>query len=432
MHINYCKNTKGKYIPQGGIYLIKEIFQQNHLDKFINQCFPDRGKQSLYSDSDLVLALCYSIYAGGTYFEDLNQLRDQINVPGQIELPSSDSVRYRIGQLAENNQEIVSKREINHEFNINNTLSPILAKLSVRLNPDYKRQRQMLDYDNTVISTEKRDSRVCYKEGRGYQPGVIFIGRNPVYIEGRNGNSPSAYLLNQTLERGINVLQAEGVKIGAVRIDAAAFQQDVFNLMHRYPDIKYYIRGRNAVSIWNAVGGNKRIKKATIGGKALEYFSHDWYTPGDINDENKCRIIVYRYEEERSQLDLYEGKYCYYVIYTNDRILSAAEIIDLFNQRGYAEQNFDRLKNDFNWAYPPFNNLAMNTVYLILTAMGCQLYYFLLRIISKIFHELSTETRMKRFIFLFVNVVVKWTFRGRRYVLNMYSEKPYYLLFTNQ
>ena len=431
MQINYCKNTKGKYISQGGIYLIRKIFQQNHLDKFIDQCFPDRGKQSVYSDSDLVLGLGYNIYAGGTYFEDLNRLRVQINVPGYIELPSSDSIRYRIGQLAESNQEIVSKREVNHEFNINNTMNRILARLTVRLNPDFTKHGQMLDYHNTIISTEKRDSRPCYKQGNGYQPGVIFIGRNPVYIEGRNGNSPSAYLMDRTLERGINTLQAEGVKVRAIRIDSAAYQRDVFKLMHRYPEIRYYIRGRDALPIWQAIEGSRKIRKAKIGDKEIEYFSHEWYTPGDMSDENKCRVIVYRYEEDRPQLDLYEGKYCYYVIYTNDRISSASKIIDLYNQRGSAEQNFDRLKNDFNWAYPPFDNLAMNTAYLIFTAMGCQLYHFLLKIISKVFHELNPGTRIKRFIFLFVNVVVKWTFSGRRYALNLYSNKPYFQLMNS-
>ncbi len=431
MQINYCKNTKEKYIPQGGIYLIRRIFQQNHLDKFIDQCFPGRGKQSIYSDSDLVLGLCYSIYAGGTYFEDLNRLREQINVPGYIELPSSDSIRYRIGQLAERSQKILSKREVNHEFNINNNLNRILAKFTVRLNPGFKEQDQMLDYDNTIISTEKRDSRTCYKLGRGYQPGVIFIGRNPVYIEGRNGNSPSAYLMDETLERGIDMLKSEGIKVRSIRIDSAAYQKNVFNLMCKYPDIHYYIRGKDALLVWEAIEGSKKIRKIKADDREIEYFSHEWYTPGGMGDENKCRVIVYRYEEDRTQLDLYEGKYSYYVIYTNDRTSSAAKIIDLYNQRGSAEQNFDRLKNDFNWAYPPFDNLAMNTAYLIFTAMGCQLYHFLLKIISKVFHELNLETRIKRFIFLFVNVVVKWTFRGRRYVLNLYSDKPYIMLMSS-
>jgi len=425
MQINLVKDTKRKYISQGGIYLIRRIFQQNHLDKFFVECFPCRGKQSFYSDSDLVLGLCYSIYAGGTFFEDINRLRNQINVPGYIKLPSSDSIKYRIEQLAESSQEIINKKQVSHKFNINNTLNSVLAKLTVRLNPDFKRHRQILDYDNTIINTLKGDSRLCYKQGYGYQPGVIFIGREPVYIEGRNGNSPSTYLMDQTLKRGINLLKAEGIKIGAIRIDGAAYQQNVFDMMHQYQGIRYYIRGKNALCIWQAINASKPAEKIIVGEKEAECLDNEWYTPGDIDPQRECRVIVYRYEEDNQQLDLFEGKYRYYVIYTNDWTLSAGDIINLYNQRGRAEQNFDRLKNDFNWAHPPFDNLAMNTAYLIFTAMGCQLYHYLLKIISKVFHELDPETRIKRFIFLFVNVVAKWTYRGRRYILNLYSDKAY-------
>src|SRR4030067_1891961 len=101
MLYNIVKNTKRKYISQGGIYLIQEIYKQNHLDSFIKKCFPERGPQSLYNDSDLIMALSYSVYAGGTYFEDVNLLREQFNVTERISLPSTDCIRYRIEQLAE-------------------------------------------------------------------------------------------------------------------------------------------------------------------------------------------------------------------------------------------------------------------------------------------------------------------------------------------
>lgn len=432
MHYNFIKDTKRKYNPQGGIYLIRRIFQQNHIDKFIDDCFPGRSKQSFYSDSDLLLGLCYNIYTGGTYLEDMNQVRNDYNVPGYIEFPSSDCVKYRIGQLAESNREIINNQRINHQFNINDKLNSILVKLAVKLNPDFKTHEQTLDYDNTIITTLKGDSRLCYKEGYGYQPGVIFIGREPVYIEGRNGNSPSTYLMHETLARGINTLETEGVKIGAIRIDGAAYQKNVFKLIRQHGGLRYYIRGKNAVSIWDAIYQRKRVGKVFIGIRQAEYIDHEWYTPEGFDPENECRVIVYRYDRDDPQLDLYEGRYSYYVIYTNDNSLSAEEIINLYNQRGRAEQNFDRLKNDFNWSHPPFDNLAMNTVYLILTAMGCQLYHYLLRIISKVFHELDPETRIKRFMLLFVDVVVKWTFRGRRHVLNVYSDRPYDKLIYSQ
>ena len=81
----------------------------------------------------------------------MNQVRNDYNVPGYIEFPSSDCVKYRIGQLAESNREIINNQRINHQFNINDKLNSILVKLAVKLNPDFKTHEQTLDYDNTII-----------------------------------------------------------------------------------------------------------------------------------------------------------------------------------------------------------------------------------------------------------------------------------------
>ena len=44
------------------------------------------------------------------------------------------------------------------------------------------------------MATEKYDARSTYKKSEGYQPGVVSIGKNIVYIEDRNGNSPAKSL----------------------------------------------------------------------------------------------------------------------------------------------------------------------------------------------------------------------------------------------
>ena len=57
-----------------------------------------------------------------------------------------------------------------------------------------KREKNyLLDYDNTIIECEKYDSKKTYLHYSGYQPGVCFINKIPVYIENHNGNSPAKY-----------------------------------------------------------------------------------------------------------------------------------------------------------------------------------------------------------------------------------------------
>lgn len=424
--ISIVKDTKNKIINQGGVYFIHELIKQKGIDKLINNNLPGRHSQAVYNDSDIILGLSYSIYCGAGFLEDLNFVRSQVNKSGVLEMPSTDVVAYRTRQLADRNVDYKTKRGIIHNFNIPTKLNQALIKLGTQLNPQWKDKGQTLDYDNTIVVTNKGDSNRAYKDGCGYQPGVIFIGRDPVYIEGRNGNSPSSYKLKETISRGIELLKKEGIKIKNIRIDTAAFQGDVMEYCHN-EEIIYYIRGRDTARICELLQNDIKWKRGkTSGTVSVDYWDRQWYTPGKNSLENPCRLILYRYKRKPEEnLDLFEGEYRYYSILTTDYDSTAIEVIEFYNKRGSAEQNFDRLKNDFNWSHPPFDTLAQNTVYLIFTAMAAVIYHWMLRIIGKYFIALNENTRIKRFILFFVSVSAKWIKKDRRYALKIYTDRPY-------
>lgn len=424
--ISIVKDTKNKIINQGGVYFINELIKQKGIDKLINNNLPDRHPQAVYNDSDIILGLSYSIYSGAGFLEDLNFVRSQVNKSGVLELPSTDVVAYRTKQLADRDVDYKTKRGIIHNFNIPTKLNQALIKLGTQLNPQWKDKGQTLDYDNTIIVTTKGDSNRAYKDGCGYQPGAMFIGRNPVYIEGRNGNSPSSYQMKETLDRGITLLEEEGVKIKYIRIDTAGYQGDVMKYING-KEIIYYIRGKNTESIRELLQNDIKWEKGQLSKKVhVEYWDKPWYTPGKDSLDNPCRLIFYRYKREPGEnLDLFEGEYRHYSILTTDYDSTAIEVIKYYNQRGSAEQNFDRLKNDFNWSHPPFDTLAQNTVYLIFTAMAAVIYYWILQAIGKYFKELDENIRIKRFILFFVDLPAKWIRQGRRNILKIYTTRPY-------
>jgi len=258
-----------------------------------------------------------------------------------------------------------------------------------------------------------------------YQPGVILIDRMPVYIEGRNGNSQSRYLMDDTLQRGFQMLSDSGIKIGAIRIDGAGFQNKVFSfLKEHYPDVKYYIRSDRA-----DLGFCKGWEKVQINEQKGEVLSIPWRTPGA--NRLPCRLVAWRTPKSTSQHDLFDGAYDYWLILTNDWEKSAVEVLEFYNQRGTAEQSFDIMKNDFNWRHLAFGNLKDNTVYLLLTAMAYLIYRWLLRIICRFFPSLSPYSRIKRFMLYFVNVPGKWIRSARSQRLNLYTQQPYLKLFNS-
>lgn len=426
MQIYWKQSTKNKIISQGGIYLINKLFQQERIAELIDGWNGLRAPQSRYSDSDIVFGLSYCCFVGGDYLEDINYLRSDLNKEDILHIPSSDTVSYRCNQLAENNKQFLGKgkKAVVHQFNHQRSLNQLLVKMAVCLNPHWKQTPQVLDYDNTIVATDKGDSRKTYKPCSGYQPGVMFIGRNPVYVEGRNGNSSSATEMRDTLQRSIDMLVDQGVRLSSIRIDGAGFQGEVINLLTSYQGLQYYIRGKSAIEIWDKYKAFTSLKIKDV---HLDYQDLEVYWPGRNPEEKSSRVIVYRYKKpETPQKTLYEYlDYTYFCIYTNDYCSSPEQIIRNYNNRGAAEQNFDRLKNDFLWKHPPFDTLAKNTVFFLLLAMANVLYQWLLLKISQHVSGIDLQTRMKRFMLLFVYMPCRWTYRGRRHILNIYSSRAY-------
>jgi len=76
----------------------------------------------------------------------------------------------------------------------------------------FKKKDVVLDYDNTLLFSEKADARFTYKKERGYSPGVGMIGKHVVYVENRNGNSAAHILQDETFKRMAELLEQEGIK----------------------------------------------------------------------------------------------------------------------------------------------------------------------------------------------------------------------------
>ncbi len=350
----------------------------------------------------------------------MNWVKKQLEHPDYLPLPSSDTIHYRIKQLFSEDEHIVSHRGIVHRFNINTPLNKALAALAVRLNPTWRTRGQVLDYDNTIIKTEKPDSSFTYKKYKGYTPGVLFVNGLPLYVEGRGGNSNSKYLMADTLERGINILDNQGIKTKAIRIDGAAYQENVFHWLYSRPELIYYVRA-NKEAIHNL--DPDRWEPIMVGDTPAQAQIIHSSPPG--LEDHACRKVVYRMINPSEQQDLYYGGYTYQFLLTNDIEHSAEYIINFYNQRGNCERAFDILKHDFNWNQLPFASMDQNTVYLIFTAMANLIFDWFKKLLAHRFPTVDITQRVKRFNLYFVNIPGKWIRTARQTKLKIYSTLPY-------
>jgi hypothetical protein len=139
-----------------------------------------------------------------------------------------------------------------------------------------------------------------------------------------------------------------------------------------------------------------------------------------------------REKRQDGDLDLFEGRFQYRCILTNDHRSEEEAVIAYYNQRGASEKIFDIQNNDFGWGRLPFSDLDTNTVYLILMAMIKNFYNYIVEKVSKVFEDIKPTTRLKHFIFSFISVSGKWVYHARQWVLMLYTDKPYDKVFLPQ
>ena len=125
------------------------------------------------------------------------------------------------------------------------------------------------------------------------------------------------------------------------------------------------------------------------------------------------------------------GEYTYRCILTNDWDMTDEEIILHYNKRGSAEQVFDRQNNDFGWAHLPKSFMNQNTVFLLITAMAANFYRYIVALpLMAVLFGIKATDRVKSFLFRFIAVPAKWIRTARQNALNVYSGKPYDLIWA--
>ena len=126
------------------------------------------------------------------------------------------------------------------------------------------------------------------------------------------------------------------------------------------------------------------------------------------------------------------GEYTYRCILTNDWDMTDEDIIRHYNKRGSAEQVFDRQNNDFGWAHLPKSFMNQNTVFLLFTAMAANFYRYIVAMpLMAVLFGIKATDRVKSVLFRLIAVLAKWVRTARQYKLNIYSDKPYDLIWEH-
>ena len=414
----------------GGLnFVIKEVIDLK-INELLNSSLPPLANQSKYTWFDIIMSYWSAFFCGGDCAEDLAiNLKDGLQNNPFINIPSPDRVLTRLKSLAEAPEYYTTHRGKNeHQFSLANHLNRLNLKM-LSLLPGFKKENVVLDYDNTLIFTEKADAQMTYKKEFGYCPGVGMIGKHIVYVENRNGNSTAHVLQHETIERMTSMLQEEGITIDVIRADSASYTYEIIKAMEKSAN-RIFIKARMTDTLESAIAGIKNWKEVKIGEDVVLRGSTTFtpfarYARGNNDKTNSLkeyRVVVTKENRRDGQINIFTGEACNYSpILTNDFEMTDDQVVFFYNARGGEEKEFDVVKNDFGWNKLPFSRMEQNAVFLLIMAMCKNLYVHVIEQFSKKVKFLSPDFRIKKFIFRFICIPAKWIKTARTLKLRLYG-----------
>ena len=412
--------------PFAGISFVNESFNTSGLSDLVDTVLGKRVQTFGYQYSDIIKSLTCVFMSGGDVIEDLNtSFGEHLKHIPKNNVPSPTTVIRGINELTVQNTVFTSKNDISYNFNINTKINKLNLQSLLLTKQLEKGKLYDFDYDNQIIENNNYDAKKTYKKNKGYLPGVATIGDKIVYVENRDGNANVKFEQAATLKRAYHLLECESIKVNRSRMDAGSYSKEIIDVVRQNSQL-FYIRANKSNDVFEQILEVENWQEIELNYKKYEVASLKFK---QFHEEHKYRLVIMREKGTSAQVDLFtKDTMKYRTILTDDWDSTEQEVIEYYNQRGKSEKLFDVMNNDFGWKHLPFSFLNQNCTFMIITAMIKNFYSYFINIVSEKFTELKPTSRLKRFVFKFINVAGQWIYEARQYKLRLFSNKPYFEL----
>jgi hypothetical protein len=409
--------------PFAGIFLVNDKFSEIGLNRLIDRQLGVRSSTCGYTYSNIFRNFFNLFLSGGECAEDIQQhFRPTLEQIPDNKVSSADTLLRCFNELATENTTVISSSGKEYQFNINERLNDLNIKSLLLTKQLKKGEFYDFDYDNQIIEHEKYDAKKTYKKNTGYFPGIATIGDKIVYIENRDGNANVKTAQPETLERAYKLLNNNKIFINRSRMDAGSYSEEIIKVVAKNSQL-FYIRANKCDTLTEEIQQITDWQNIEI--NYIDYQVTSIPFTKFLADKN-YRLVIMREKTNDPRLDVFEGeKFNYRCILTNDHKSIEKEVIEYYNQRGNSEKILDIQNNDFGWKHLPTSNMNANTVYLIITAMLKNFYNHIVKKVASVFTDILPTSRLKRFIYRFITVAGRYVYRGRQWILQLYTMRPY-------
>jgi hypothetical protein len=446
-NIHYEMDQRRRAIGFGGIGALHTLVTRLKLDQALNENLSLLKTHVPYFESDHVLNLAYNVATGGNCLEDLDRLRDDAT--------------YAQGLSAQRIPDPTTAGDFLRRFDqaaldqLQETLNQSRRQVWVQQEEAFLKEA-ILDVDGTLAPTSgdcKEGMGLSYKGIWGYAPLMISLAnsKEPLYLVNRPGNQPSCSGAAAWIDRAIDL--AAGV------FDKVWLRGDTdFSLTHhldRWDRRVSFVLGYDAranlvrqakqlpQTAWQPLRRPPRysvktqprqrppkIKPQIVKQREYKNIRLDSEQVGEfdyrpVHCQKTYRMVVLRKNlsvEKGEQVLFPDIRYLFYI--TNDRSLSAAEIVYFSNQRCHQENVIEQLKHGVNALRMPSQDLLSNWAYMVIAALAWTLKaWFGLLAPNPTIRRQILRMEYKRFLRSFIQIPCQILRTGRRllYRVQTYS-----------
>ena len=348
-----------------------------------------------YHESDHVLNLAYNVLTGGTRLEDIDRLRHDVsymNALGADLIPDPTTAGDFLRRFTEN--------DVMTLMDAINTVRPQLWRGRGR---DLLGPVAYIDVDGTIVPTtgsHKQGMDMSYKGIWGYAPLLVTLAntREALFLVNRPGNAPSHQDAAGWIDKAIDLVEPYAPRV-CVRgdtdfsltehLDRWASRADFVFGMDNNAALRRIADGLDPEA-WQRLTRPPRYQTTTGKTRARrvnrkrQIVKEREYLNLELNHEDvaifdyqpgKCqrahRMVALRKNISRTRGEnvlVDEIRYFFYITTYTDK--TAAEIVELANERCDQENVIGQLKSGINALRAPVHDLVSNWAYMVIAALA--------------------------------------------------------------
>lgn len=398
-NIHYEPASRVRGLSAGGIGAIFLLAQKVALIQEIDRKLHLLKKHLPYHESDHVLNIAFNILAGGLCIEHL-------------ELRRSDEV-YLDALGAGRIPDPTTAGDFCRRFSRDDVLVLMDAINEARLRvwaqqpPEFFAEA-ILEADGSIVPSDaecKDGMDFTYDGQYGYHPLVISLANTaePLYLVNRSGNRPSQEQADVYLDRAIALARRAGFRSILMRGDTKFAQTKHLDRWDGMKDVRFLF-GYEAYDALKARADDlpapsyrllnrpprytiqtaprqkpKRVKAEIVRRRGYENIelldemvAEFDYRPLACRKSYRMIVLRKRVGVDKGQLRLFE-EYRYFFYITNDRTMTAEEVVFSANDRCDQENLIAQLKSGVKALSTPVDNLVSNWAYMVMASLAWSL-----------------------------------------------------------